>query len=61
MDNELKPCPFCSGSVSVEQDQILLCGHKYWFIKHKDCNFVKHESGLFTTKEKAIEAWNKRV
>ena len=66
---ELKPCPFCGGAdVTVKQDHCLVSGHKYWFVTHiaKGCVLTDsfdwwHSSAKFTTKEKAIEAWNRRA
>ena len=67
---ELKPCPFCGGeNVVVKQDGVLICGHRYWFIEHlkpsSKCpltdGFDRWRSTLYTTKEKAIEAWNRRA
>ena len=68
---ELKPCPFCGGTnVIVEEDDRLLNGHKFWYIVHgmyqEKCPLVNmfnawYSSAKFTTREKAIEAWNRRV
>lgn len=68
---ELKPCPFCGGiNVSVKQDITMLCGHRYWFISHsmpeRECPLTDiwgnwHSKPKFTTKGKAIEAWNRRA
>lgn len=68
----LNPCPFCGkGIVYVEQDNILLSGHKYWKVRHCNkseidvcpiCNTLGYfESRLYSTKEKAIRAWNERA
>lgn len=66
---ELEPCPFCGGiNVVVKQDSCLVCGHRYWYIAHstphKECPLTDEfgqyrSSAKFTTKEKAIEAWNR--
>jgi hypothetical protein len=69
MTDELKSCPFCGGTnVKVKEDPLLVQGHRYWFIVHmsKDCPLCGafdwwHSSAKFTTKEKAIEAWNRRA
>ena len=68
---ELKPCPFCGGiNVVVKQDRCLIHGHRYWFVAHsmpsRECVLVDsfkwwHSGVRFTTKEKAIEAWNRRA
>lgn len=54
---ELKPCPFCgSEHVSVRDysDPMIY----YHFVICKECNA---KTGNFGTKEKAIEAWNRRA
>ena len=71
MPIELKPCPFCGGiNVGVLQSYCSLNGHKYWYIAHlmptKECPLTDcfnrwHSSEKYTTKEKAIEAWNRRA
>lgn len=48
--NELKPCPFCGGKAHIMRG-----GH---WIACEDC---QSESGYYSTKEEAIEAWNRRV
>ena len=68
---KLKPCPFCGGvNVTVKQDSTMVCGHRYWFISHSmpsgECPLTDtwgwwHSRPKFTTKEKAIEAWNRRA
>ena len=68
---ELKPCPFCGGiNVTVKQDSCEVCGHRYWFVTHsmpsRECLLTDsfnwwHSRAKFTTKEKAIEAWNRRI
>lgn len=68
---ELKPCPFCGGiNVTVKRSNTTLCGNHYWFIAHsmpeKECPLTDiwgwwHSKEKFTTKAKAIEAWNRRV
>ena len=70
MENELKPCPFCGGTnIAVKQDSCMVCGHRHWFITHsmpsRECPLTDsfnrwHSVAKFTTKEKAIEAWNRR-
>ena len=58
---ELKPCPFCGCFVYPIQDTMLLCGHRYWYIRHKNSECIlsgNFRSKLYTTKEKLICAWN---
>ena len=68
---ELKPCPFCGGNdLFVEESPAMVCGNHMWYIVHsassKDCVLVNGfgefiTAPKFTTKEKAIEAWNRRA
>lgn len=58
---EIKPCPFCGGEVEI----VRIGGG--WFWKHKgvfetwetDCPIQFNHK--YETREKAIEAWNRRV
>ena len=70
--SELKPCPFCGGKkVEARQSCCMVSGHRYWYIAHaetsKPCVLTNMAQGLwkssekYTTKEKAIEAWNRRA
>lgn len=62
--DELKPCPFCGGEASFKK-------HSFYYDKERSfsdntygisCNNCFAESYQFyQTKEKAIEAWNRRV
>lgn len=62
--SELKPCPFCGGEATISS-----VPEGTWdkFIPH--CKSVGclafyigfSDEGLYGTKEKAIEAWNRRV
>ena len=72
MESEnLMPCPFCKGTkVAVKQDATTVCGHRNWYISHKmdprkcplvDSFGVYRSPAKFTTKEKAIRAWNGRA
>lgn len=68
---ELIPCPFCGGdNVTVKQDEVFLSGTKLWYIKHEASHLkcvlttafgIWHSPIKFTTREKAIEAWNRRA
>ncbi len=59
MNVELKPCPFCGGeailseSHTVADETFGLC-----FVFCKSC---RAETSLYSIKQEAIDAWNKRV
>lgn len=53
MNYKLKPCPFCGGTPIVSG-----CNYTLWIVVCKECNI---SIGYKETKEKAIDAWNKRV
>ena len=65
---ELKPCPFCGGE--AEEKTFLTAGTAFVSSKHaiqivcKSCRaestFFK-ESVHYSARDKAIEAWNRRV
>lgn len=69
--SELKPCPFCGGrNVMATIDPTMLNGNYYFRISHvrppMECPLVNQfgywkSSSKYTTREKAIEAWNRRV
>jgi len=56
---DLKPCPFCGGNAylrmaAIRRSYIIECG--------EGCiRMPADPNETFTSKEKAIEAWNKRV
>jgi Lar family restriction alleviation protein len=58
MEN-LKPCPFCGGEADIEE----IPGSPFtnepytWGVGCKTCNIGWYEE----SKERAIEAWNRRV
>ncbi len=60
---ELKPCPFCGGKASIEQIPSTTWDR---FVPH--CNSHKCiafyigyvDEGIYDTKTKAINAWNRR-
>jgi hypothetical protein len=64
MPNELKPCPFCGVKAEVEQIPSAVWDK---FVAH--CKSVKCiafyvgycDEGIYDTKTKAIEAWNRRA
>lgn len=68
---ELKPCPFCGGiNIQVRQGNCFLNGHQYWYVRHgmppRECVLTNADgwwigTEKYTTKEKAIEAWNRRA
>ena len=49
---ELRKCPFCGGEATMAGR---VCA--YWI----DCTKCHGESGLYSTVEDAIAAWNRRV
>ncbi len=61
---ELKPCPFCGGTARLKE-------HRFYYDKDSsfsDCSYGIRCSNCFAesyqfhqSKEKAIEAWNRRV
>lgn len=55
---ELKPCPFC-GSKTAE---VVEDGNEYLFLRYfVACGRCGASTGRNRTKEKAIEAWNRRT
>ena len=58
---ELKPCPFCGGSPKL----IHAFDHNLFAIRHTCLSFGRPilmiDSILFTTKDDAIKAWNRRA
>lgn len=70
MQNELKPCPFCGGKYTVNLSDCSECSPCVDEPPCDCCNWVKHlivcngcgaASGMYDTKEEAIEAWNRRA
>lgn len=70
---KLKPCPFCGGSPYIRE--IVFCDlpaavaaddgliehiKKYRVICYNALCFAHQQTRLFSTPEKAIEAWNRR-
>ena len=55
MDKELSPCPECGGKGEVIAIRFLH-GEKRFFVECTDC-YV--DTGDYTTKEEAIEKWEK--
>ena len=53
---DLKSCPFCGGLAEVYEDE-----YWYWEWKVECKNDIRHHLEYFSTKEEAIEAWNRRV
>lgn len=52
--SELKPCPFCS-----TENQKISESYGLWTIKCLYCG-IEQGFGLYSSKNKAIEAWNTR-
>lgn len=69
MNEELKPCPFCGGKAELACDNT--CGNKgsfNWviisFVRCINCGAVGQKFEInrkYSSDEKAIEAWNRRV
>ena len=59
--SELKPCPFCGGKAHIEFDYngVIESPEKIWAYS-VICERCATSSGLCCSKEKAIEAWNRR-
>ena len=73
MQNELKRCPFCGGKYTVNLSDSSECSSCVDEPPCDGCNWKKYlivcnvhlggcgaASGLYDTKEEAIEAWNRR-
>lgn len=71
---ELKPCPFCGDSPYIRE--IVFCNlpaavsaddgliehiKKYQIICDNALCFSHQQTRLFSTQEKAVEAWNRRI
>jgi len=57
----LKPCPFCNGNAFTHNDSITN-KHSWKVFCVEGCVVMPGDPNeFFTSKEKAIEAWNKRV
>ena len=56
--DELKPCPFCDGAadVLIDLDNAYSGIPHKWYVVCREC--CTH-SGLFVSREDAIEAWNR--
>jgi len=52
---ELKPCPFCG-----ETPVWVKYGNKWCLECHSPDCYIVPETGLYQTKEEAIEAWKRR-
>ena len=48
---ELKPCPFCGGKAEMKSYT------RFWVA----CDDCLSETSTYSTKEEAIEAWNRRA
>lgn len=59
--NELKPCPFCGGEAYICKENIPYHPTSYAVDCGNDRCDVDPSTDFFEDKEKAIEAWNRRV
>lgn len=50
---KLKPCPFCGGEANIQEDNLFGT-----FIPY--CPNCLTQKGRFSSRESAIEAWNRR-
>lgn len=62
-NNELKPCPFCGGKAIDVCEEGNFFGkaaysRTYRFVRCRKCNA---RTGVYGTRPKAIEAWNRRT
>ena len=60
---ELKPCPFCGGEASIEQELDGFYGGKIPYVKCVDCGARKDHNFYGTAegmREQAVIAWNTR-
>lgn len=65
MEQELKPCPFCGGESDgvvrvpfIGVERVPFIGVEGYEVT---CSRCCAQTGYYTTKEEAIEAWNARV
>lgn len=62
MASELKPCPFCGGKAEVEQIPGAVWDKFVAHCKSSKCIafYIGYcDEGIYDTKTKAIEAWNR--
>lgn len=57
-DTELKPCPFCGSDAKLEQHYPYM---QRRIVSKICCTKCRANSGIWGMKNKAIEAWNRRV
>ena len=61
---ELKPCPFCGGSVHIVTAIKGIRMHDYYAIVHpltEECILNEVETDAYADKEELIDLWNRRV
>ena len=59
---KLMPCPFCGGNASYVYDPFAVedtMGRKWAY--SVSCNWCAASTGLCYSRERSIEAWNRRV
>ena len=63
--NELKPCPFCGAKAEIDTELFGQTQMRYTpFCTNPKCiafYLGYKDEGLYTTKKKAAEAWNRRA
>ena len=57
-ETKLKPCPFCGGKAYIHD---AICDDGAYLFTFVQCHTCKANIEGFSSKEKAIEAWNRRT
>lgn len=55
----VKPCPFCGSKRTIKSSHVAGNGNNYVQVRCRDCTASVWAWG--TDKDKAVEAWNRRV
>ena len=59
MNDKLKPCPFCGGKAILSGSHTV--ADETFELRFVFCESCCTETRLYSTKQKAIDAWNRRV